>query len=176
MASSILVITGPSGVGKSTVSGLVSRSFELGVHLPIDDVERFIVAGWVDQASPEVGRQNHAVGSAGVSAAMQFAVGGYTVVVDGCIFPDVLPGLANACRARGVALHYAVLRAGSRVCLERASRRAAGDIDEAAFQRLWDRFADLSRLEQNVIDASADADAVAAAVLQPYRQGRLLVR
>jgi hypothetical protein len=97
MAAPILVVAGPSGVGKTTISHRVSTSFEMGVRLRIDDVERLIVAGRVQQSSPGAGHQNHVIGSAVAAAAMQFAAGRYTTVIDGVSFPDVLPGLGRAC-------------------------------------------------------------------------------
>lgn len=178
MAAPILIVTGPSGVGKSTISTVASASFDLGARVPIDDVERLIVAGRVAQTSPRAGHQNHVVGSAVVGAAMQFAVGGYTTVIDGVIFPDVLADLSAACLSHGVELHYAVLRAGFESCLERAGLRNAGsgfETDVAALRRLWERFAALGDFEAHVVDASGSPARVASDLLASYESGRLRV-
>ncbi len=69
-------------------------------------------------------------------------------------FPDVLPGPGQACRSRGVALHYEVLRA------------------EAA---LYDRFAGMRDYEVNALEASKEPGTAAAKVRSSYENGRLLV-
>jgi hypothetical protein len=174
----MLVVTGPSGVGKSAISSAVAASFERGVRLPIDDVEALIVAGRVGQSSPSAGHQNHVVGGAVAAAAMQFAMGGYTTVVDGCIFPEVLPELGRACQSHGVELHYAVLRAGFEVCLERAARRNEGSgfvTDPSELRRQWDRFTRLGDFGAHVADASDEPGLVAERLLASFARGRLRV-
>jgi hypothetical protein len=143
MPAPIVIVTGPSGVGKTRISDRVSASFGLGARVRIDDVERLIVTGRVEQSSPRAGHQNHVVGGAVFAAAMQFALGGYTTVIDGVVFPDVLAAVSSACVSHGVALHYAVLRAEFDVCLERVTRRNAEcgfQADVAALRLLWERF------------------------------------
>jgi hypothetical protein len=76
-------MTGPFGVGKSTVSRLTAATIgEESMYVPIDDFTRFVVNGWVEPWLPESAHQNEVLGGAVVAAAMQFADGGYTVVVD----------------------------------------------------------------------------------------------
>ena len=156
----------------------VAASFERGVRLPIDDVEALIVSGHVPQSSASAGHQNHVVGGAVAAAAMQFAEGGYTTVIDGCIFPEVLPEFGQACRLHGVELHYAVLRAGFEVCLERAARRNEGSgfvTDPAELRLQWDRFTRLGDYDAHVLDASDAPAAVADRLLASFASGRLRV-
>ena len=80
---------------------LVAESFEQSVHIQIDDFMRFIVNGWVDPWLPESASQNEVLGVSVAVSAIQFAVGGYTVVVDGHLFPDGVDGMAHLCGARG---------------------------------------------------------------------------
>jgi hypothetical protein len=49
----VLVVTGPPGVGKSTVSALIAAAFERSVHLKADDFMASVVSGWVDPADLE---------------------------------------------------------------------------------------------------------------------------
>jgi type II secretory pathway predicted ATPase ExeA len=79
MVAPIAVITGPSGAGKTTVGRLIAASFELSVHIRMDDCTPFVVNGWVEPWLPEAAHQNHVLGSAVGAGAMQFAAGGYTV-------------------------------------------------------------------------------------------------
>jgi hypothetical protein len=143
----------------------VGASFEMGVLLPIDDMEALIIAGRVQQPSPRAGHQNHVLGGAVASAAMQFAIGDYTTVIDGFLFPDVLTGLARACHSHGVELHYAVLRTHLSICVDRAKRRnqeRSIPTDVPALKQLHERFADLGDYEENVVDASDPPERVAA--------------
>jgi predicted kinase len=171
----ILIVTGPSGVGKSTVSRLVATAFDPSAHVRMDDFTPFVVNGWVEPWLPESAHQNEVLGGAVALAAMQFAEGGYAVVIDGHLFPEGLKRLAQACVRRGVPLHYAVLRADLATCLARATDRGTGERpDLALFADLHARFADLCEHEANVVDSTGTPDEVAASVLAAFRSGRLV--
>jgi hypothetical protein len=141
-------------------------------------VEALIARGRVAQSSPSAGHQNHVVGGAVTAAAMQFAMGGYTTVIDGCIFPEVLPELGRACELHGVELHYAVLRAGFEVCLERVTGRDEGSgfvTDPSELRLQWDRFTRLGDFAAHVVDASDESGPVAERLLASFADGRLRV-
>ena len=171
----ILIMTGPSGVGKSTVSPLVAAAFQDGVHVRIDDFTRFIVNGCVDPWLPEAAHQNRAVGGAVLAAATHFAHDGYSVVVDGIVLPDSLEELCRAFLHRTVPLHYAVLRCDLGTCSERVTRRdPAEPLDPATIAQLHARFDNLGAHERHVIDVSGTPDEAAAAVLEALQAGRLV--
>ena len=175
MAAPILVVTGPSGAGKTTVGRLVAAAFDLSAHVRSDDFMPFVVNGGVEPHLPESAHQNHVLGGAVAAAAMEFAEGGYTVVLDGHWFPEGLERLAQWCTGRGVPLHYAVLRPDLATCLARVTQRRPGDPDDSeSFARLHARFADLGDLEANVINVSGRPEDVAAAVLSAFFAGRLV--
>lgn len=127
MGAPILVVSGPSGAGKTTVGRLIAASFDKSVHIQIDAFMRFITNGWVDPWLSESASQNEVVGVSAAASAIQFALGGYTVVVDGHLFPEGAEGMAQLCRRRGIALHYAVLRSDLETCERRASPRGLGE-------------------------------------------------
>ena len=60
----VVVVCGPGGVGKSTVSRLVAAEFDRSVHLNTDDFMAAVVGGWVDPNLPGADQQNQAVGGA----------------------------------------------------------------------------------------------------------------
>ncbi len=175
-AAPVLVVAGPAGAGKTTVSRLVALASERSVHIQSDDFRPFIVTGWVDPWLPAAAHQNDMLGGALAAAAIQFAVGGYMVVIDGTFFPDGINGLAHWTDRRRVPLHYAVLRPDLDTCLARARRRRPDDpenFDE--FARLHARFADLDDREANVVNANGTPEVVTADVLAAFSSGRLRV-
>jgi energy-coupling factor transporter ATP-binding protein EcfA2 len=125
MAAPILVISGPSGAGKTTIGRMLAGVFDLSVHIRADDFMPLVVNGWIDPSLPDAEHQNHVMGGAIAAAAIQFAVGGYIVVFDGTLFPEGLEGMAQMCRRRAVAVHYAVLRPDLETCRARAAQRGS---------------------------------------------------
>jgi predicted kinase len=172
----VIVVTGPPGVGKSTVSHLVAAEFERSVHLRADDVMASVVSGWVDPNGPEAGAQNDAVGGAIAVSAMSFASDGYTTVVDGYLFPDGVAGLAAACAARDLSCHYVVLTADLDTCWARARGRREGrwPLEYEPVAAVHARFAALDLDQRHVIDATASPETVRDAVLSAFAAGRLL--
>jgi predicted kinase len=169
----LLVVTGPSGVGKSTVSRLVASGVTPSAHLRMDEFLFSVVGGWVDPGRPEAAHQNRVVGRAAVAAALQLIGGGYTVVFDGTVLPDSLDELTDACRDRELPLHYVVLRGDLGTCVDRATARDGERPDPAQFADLHGRFAALGAREPHVVDAGGTAEEVAARVLAAYRSGTL---
>ncbi len=178
----VLVVSGPSGVGKSTTSRLVATTFPSSVHLRADDFTYAIVSGLVQPSLPEAAHQNEVVGAAIAITVMQFAEAGYTVILDGHLFPNGLQGLAEGCALRGIAVHYPVLRTDLATCIARrtSESRAREEGPDAARRpprpvlRASRPFSDLGGFEANVIEAAGAPDGVAAAVLAAFHSGRLV--
>jgi hypothetical protein len=112
---------------ETTVGRLVAATFGLSAHIQTDHFMSFVASGWVEPHLADAAHQNHVLGGAVAAAALQFATGGYMVVVDGHIFPEGLDGLAHHSVRRGVTLHYAVLRPDLATCLTRVRQRRQGD-------------------------------------------------
>ena len=172
----LLVVTGASGVGKSSVSRAVAATLERSVHLRVDEFLFSVVGGWIDPWLPEAAHQNDAVGRAAIAAAMQFVAAGYTVALDGTIFPDAIDELAPACREHEVPLHYVVLRCPVDVAHGAHDRDRAGpDPQPESAAVLHSRFEDLGGYERHAIDATGAPTDVASAVLAAFTSGALQV-
>jgi hypothetical protein len=176
MSGPMIIVSGPSGVGKSTVSRLIAAAFDRSVHLKTDDLMASVVSGWLDPNRPEAKSQNEAIGAALAVSAISFAVAGYTTVVDGHLLPDGVDGLAAACVARGPSCHYVVLIADLDTCWARASGRSERrwPLEVQPFAALHARFAGLDLDERHIVDATASAQTVCDAVLSAFRSGRLI--
>jgi thymidylate kinase len=132
--NSVLIITGPPGVGKTTAAALLAARSERAVHLESDAFFSFIRTGFVEPWKPESQDQN--------------------ATVPGWFFEP----LRDTLREEGHAVCYAVLRAPLEVCLARVQgREGKPPIDAGAIEQLWRSFADLAELERHVLEVDGMA-------------------
>ncbi|MFI2486697.1 AAA family ATPase [Promicromonospora kroppenstedtii] len=128
----LLVVTGPPGSGKSTVSEALADLWEPSVLVEGDAFFRFLRRGMIPPWLPESHTQNDTTVRAAAAAAGGFAAGGMAVVYDGVIGPWFLPTFA---RLSGVeALDYVVLLPPVETCLKRVETRTGHgftDLDAA---------------------------------------------
>jgi len=171
----ILVVAGPAGAGKTTIGRELAARFEASVLLPVDSFMTYVVNGWVDPWLPAADAQNDALGAAVTAAAIVFARAGYTVIVDGPLFPHGIRGMQDMCEPRGVELHYAVLRPAPAECRERLRRRGGDAAVHHAFDQLYDRYEDLGDFAGHVFDNADDPATTSSAVLSAFEAGRLKV-
>lgn len=157
--SSILVLTGPPGVGKSTTAEILAARSDRAVHLESDAFFRFIRSGHVEPWRPESHEQNELVMRLIAQAAAGYATAGYFTIVDGIVIPKwFLEPLRETFREAGHRVAYAVLRAPLSVCTARAQDRERVPLAEPeVIGQLWQSFAELGELERHVIDLDGQA-------------------
>ena len=170
----IVLITGPPGAGKTSVSEALVARIERSVLVDGDAFFRSVRGGSIPPWEPEADRQNGTVIRAIGAAADQFAVGGYVVVVDGVIGPWFLDAFLDQVEHPVV---YLILRPSTDVAMGRAIARDDPQlVDPEPIAHMYLAFSDLGEHERFVIDSTAmSIDETTEAALQLITGGELLV-
>lgn len=103
----VVLITGVSAAGKSTVADLLARRFERGVHVKGDVFRRMVVSGRDEryaEGAEEARRQLRLRYRLGADTANAFHEAGFAVVVQDVILGDVLADYVSAITARPLAV------------------------------------------------------------------------
>ncbi|MFI9487426.1 AAA family ATPase [Promicromonospora sp. NPDC052451] len=139
-AATLLVVTGPPGSGKSTVSAALAELWEPSALVEGDAFFTFLRRGYVSPWLPGSHAQNDTTTRAAAAAAGTFARGGIHVVYDGVIGPWFLPGFAALTGL--AAIDYVVLLPPVETCLHRvATRTGHGFTDLGAARHMHEEFA-----------------------------------
>ena len=164
----VLILTGPPGVGKTTVAAILAERSDRAVHLEADLFFRFIRSGHVEPWRPESHQQNEVVMRIVAEAAAGYAAAGYFTIVDGIVIPGwFFEPLRDALREARHEVAFAVLRAPLSLCLARVrDREGMPSVDPTVIERLWREFADLGDLERNALDLDGESPERTADLLE----------
>ncbi|MGB6454158.1 MAG: hypothetical protein WBH47_06660 [Streptosporangiaceae bacterium] len=169
----LVVVTGPPGAGKSTVSHLLAARFDHSVLVPGDAFFEFLagdaIAPWLRAAQS----QNETVVRAAAAATGRFVGGGYITVYDGVLGPWFLPDFAA--EAAVEQLHYVILLPPVEQCVDQvANRLGHGFSDEEATRQMHREFTRASISERHVLaDLGGQAAETAAEIARRVDNGTL---
>jgi cytidylate kinase len=161
--SSVVIVSGCPGSGKTTLSRALAGSARQGVHL-LSDVFYNFPASPIDPTLPESHDQNTAIMRALARSARAFAESGYAVFLDGVIGPWFLPVL-HAELADGPSTSYLVLRAPESEALRRVRERQ-GPGASAQVRKMVSAFAELGDLRVHALDTLDRSEAEVLSLAQ----------
>jgi predicted kinase len=159
--SSIVILTGSPGTGKTTVAACLAKAKPRGLHIPSDVFYTF-PAHPISPYRPAALEQNTDIIAAVTQTSAAFAGRGYHVILDGIFVPGFLPVMAGELQPTGLAVHYVVLRAPLEIALRRVQDRIGHEKDHVV-RLMHAAFSDLGPFAAHAVDTGTrDADAVAA--------------
>ena len=182
----VLILTGPPGAGKSTVSTLLAARSARSVCIESDWFWTTIISGRIEPWLRTADDQNRVMLRAAAAAAVSTFDGGYDTILEGVIGPWMLPTVLDVFDLATRPVDYVVLRPTLASCLRRATQRdptprIAGNPPLAAsgpIRDLWHQFADLGPLEGHAVDTTgltAEATVEHVVRARPQGQFRLVV-
>lgn len=164
--SRLLVVAGPPGAGKTTVSTLVSARLSPSVLLRGDAFFRFLDQGAQEPWRPEAAEQNRTVARASGAAAGRFVEGGFEAVFDGVLGPWFLTDFHAATGL--VELHYVVLLPSVDRCVANVTAREGHDRGEPGTRFVHGQFVRSDLDDRHLVDPVGSPEEVAADVLSRY--------
>ena len=168
----VIVVTGPPGAGKSTVSEGLALRLSPSALVQGDQFFGFLRAGAIDPWLEEAARQNEDVIEAGAASVGRLARR-FEVVYDGVVGPWLLPAFVGGTGLQSV--DYVILLPPLAVCLDRVKTRMShGFNDPAATEHMWNDFQrSVVGFERHVIDGTADPAELAYTIAQRLNDGTL---
>jgi predicted kinase len=170
MTGRILIVSGPPGAGKSTISRRLADEAPgaLAVHLHTDDFYTYVRKGFVRPWTPQAQAQNITIMNALAVSAAAFAQGGYEVLVDGIVGPWFFDPWLAAAREGRTDLRYICLLPDEATTLARGTARsgAGAMTDPAVIGEMWAQFRRFPSPTANLVDSTGQELGETVALIQ----------
>jgi adenylate kinase family enzyme len=173
----LLILTGPPGAGKTTVSQLVASHFDPSVVIEADWFWDTVVNGGIPAWDNEAEHQNIAMLRASLAAAARLSDAGYATILDGIIGPWYMHVVRDELMKLLVPVSYVVLRPGLEECLDRSvtrrkeARHQNALAEEGPIRHMYQEYSRLGSFESHVLDNSDhDQEATATRIVDLLQQ------
>lgn len=151
---SLLIVTGPPGSGKSTVSSLLATRLDRSVLVEGDAFFGFLANGAISPWLGEAHQQNQIVTEAAAQATGRLARS-YDTIYDGVVGPWFLDSFAQSAAIKF--LDYVILLPSVDLCVERVRSRAGhGFTNEAATRSMHTKFSEADIPRRHIISSAKD--------------------
>ena len=149
MNSPAFVISGTPGSGKSSVAVTLMQRFELGLHIPVDDLREWVVSGVahpVPDVTPETNRQFALARRSAAQLAKIYSDNGFAVAIDDVIDPQNAATLIER-PLSPLTVYKVLLRPGLKEALKRNAERTQKAFDTSVLINVIERIYSEQNLE-----------------------------
>lgn len=152
-SSSLLVVSGPPGAGKSTVACVLADRLDPSALVEGDEFFRFLHSGMIEPWRVEARGQNELITRIQAGTAGRYVAAGYHTVYDGVLGPWFLDEFSAAA---GVPVDFVVVLPSIEICLHRIRTRVGHEFDdEPAARSLHEQFVTETIDERHLLDSSS---------------------
>ena len=169
----VFVITGPCGVGKSTVSHRLAQTLDKSSHINADLIYEMVVGGyefpWHDE-----GKLTELLWLNVSSLTSNFLDNNFNVVIDYIVFPEQLKYLEKIRCQHNIVLKYVVLMANEETIRIRDEKRAPEEVMGDRAIEVLNEFRDKKIDSKYILDTSDKK--IEDIVLEIKREERFIVK